>query len=196
MNRIIVPITAAVSAVICAAIVTLFARGQGLGGSSAAADLSPMAVITATAPLDVVSAQASSTASPSSSSSSGSQATTSVSQPASGELRTYSAGDGGTATFRFDGRTVSLESANPNAGWDTFVDSQGPREIELDFVSGSRTLRMNAEVDDGALRVRLEERKSSDGNSGRSDDDDSDSSEDDDDSHSGSNRGRDHDEDD
>lgn len=194
MNRIIVPITAAVSAVICAAIVTLFARGQGLGGSSAAADLSPIAVFTATAPQDAVSAQASSTSSPSSSS--GAQATTPVSQPVSGELRTYSASDGGSATFRFDGRTVSLESANPNPGWDTFVDSQGPREIELDFVSGTRELRLNAEVEDGALRVRLEERTSSNDNNGRSDDDDSDRSEDDDD-HSGSgNRGRDHDEDD
>lgn len=194
MNRIIVPITAGVSAVICAVVVTLFARGQGLGNSSAAAaDLSPIAIITAT-PREQQAQDASAVASASSTSIPQSSSTT-ISQPSSGELRTYSAGDGGTATFGFDGKTVTLESANPNAGWEVFIDDEGPREIELDFISGSRRLRLNAEVEDGALRVRLEERKTSNDDSDRSDDDDSDSSDDDDDS-SGSNRGRDHDEDD
>ena len=66
--------------------------------------------------------------------------------------------DAGTVTITLDGGTLELVDLAAADGWAASIDSETPTEIEIDFVSADRHLRFNAEVEDGQIRTRLEER--------------------------------------
>ncbi len=94
----------------------------------------------------------------------------------------YSVEDAGTVTVAFDGTALNLVDSAAAAGWTVSVDSVLATEIEVDFVSSDRHLRFNAEIEDGAVRVRVEDRTKD----GIASEDSSDSSDDSDDSSDGS----------
>ncbi len=170
MNKLIVPISAGVSAILCAGVVTAFARGQD--------DTAPGQVLQ---PITVGQlAGETSTTIPGGASLAPENATTGNSAPATGQSLTYSAGEAGTATFWVEGRSISLEDVTTNGGWTYRIDDEERDEVELDFISGTTRLRMNAEIEDGQLRVRLTDRTNTSGD----DDDDDDEWDDDDDSDS------------
>ena len=70
----------------------------------------------------------------------------------------YSVEDAGSVTVAFDGIALTLVDSAAATGWTVSVDSVLATEIEVDFVSASRQLRFNAEIEDGAVRVRVEDR--------------------------------------
>lgn len=103
----------------------------------------------------------------------------------------YSVEDAGTVTVAFDGTALTLVDKAAAAGWTVSVDSVLATEIEVDFVSADRHLRFNAEIEDGAVRVRVEDRTENGVASDDSSDDSVDSSDDSSDreDRSGSNSG-------
>lgn len=106
----------------------------------------------------------------------------------------YTVEDAGTVTVGFDGTSLTLVDSAAAAGWTVSVDSMLATEIEVDFVSQTRHLRFNAEIEDGAVRVRVEDRtKDASDDSVGSDDSSDDSAGED---RSGSNSGSDSSDDD
>jgi hypothetical protein len=70
----------------------------------------------------------------------------------------YQVEEAGTVTVAFDGTALTLVDQSAADGWTVSVDSVLATEIEVDFVSPARQLRFNAEIEDGAVRVRVEDR--------------------------------------
>jgi hypothetical protein len=70
----------------------------------------------------------------------------------------YSVEDAGTVTVAFDGTALTLVDSAAAAGWTASIDSVLASKIEVDFVSPIRHLRFNAEIEDGAVQVRVEDR--------------------------------------
>lgn len=70
----------------------------------------------------------------------------------------YLVEDAGSVTIAFDGSTIELVDQVANPGWSVSVDSATATEIEVDFVGAERLLRFEAEVEDGEVRVEVEDR--------------------------------------
>jgi hypothetical protein len=77
-------------------------------------------------------------------------------RPAS-EVRTAHC-TGGSATIVRSDAALALVGASPTSGWSTEVRHRGPIEVDVRFVAGERSCRLKAELEDGALRIRVEER--------------------------------------
>jgi hypothetical protein len=71
---------------------------------------------------------------------------------------TFAVEDAGTVTVNLEGGAIELIDLTAADGWAASIDRETPTEIEIDFISASRRLRFNAEVEDGQIRTRLEER--------------------------------------
>lgn len=80
----------------------------------------------------------------------------------SGDVRTVTAADAGTVTYRVDGSTVTLLQATPTAGWRVEVEQASGDEIDLDFRSGTRRVQVDIEFEDGAVRERVRVRDDAD----------------------------------
>jgi hypothetical protein len=72
-----------------------------------------------------------------------------------GETQTFAASNAGSVTVRRDGSTLTVISANANAGFVSEVERGTGTEVEVQFADGSVRVDFNAELEDGAVRVRV-----------------------------------------
>ena len=72
-----------------------------------------------------------------------------------GETQTFAASNAGSVTIRRDGGTLTVISANANAGFVGEVERGTGTEVEVQFANGSVRVDFNAELEDGAVRVRV-----------------------------------------
>lgn len=64
---------------------------------------------------------------------------------------------GGTVVLAFGNGEVNLVSATPRAGFSADYEHTGPVEVEVKFVSNDHKSKLEAHVDNGELRVDIEE---------------------------------------
>ncbi|HEY3427635.1 MAG TPA: hypothetical protein VGK83_03095, partial [Acidimicrobiia bacterium] len=101
-----------------------------------------------------------------------------------GTSRTLVIGNAGTVLVGRSGASLQIIAATPNAGWASEVEVASGREVEGDFRSGVLRVKYNFELEDGAVRVRIEagdDSRDGDDDNRRGDDDDDRSGGDDDD---------------
>jgi hypothetical protein len=84
--------------------------------------------------------------------------TTASEQAVSGTETTYEVGDAGTVTVTNDGTQLEILSVVQNAGWQIEIEVATGREVEVDFRNGTRRIQFNAELEDGEIRIRAQER--------------------------------------
>jgi len=83
---------------------------------------------------------------------------TTTGAPASGEVRTVSAGDAGSVMVTVEGAQLRLLTASPNQGWQVEVEQSAGREVEVSFQSGALRVDVNVELEDGQIRERVRTR--------------------------------------
>ncbi len=64
---------------------------------------------------------------------------------------------GGSARIKFQDGQLSVVSTSPNSGYVVEIEAGGPTEIEIRFESDSHESRIKVQVEDGQMRVRVEE---------------------------------------
>ena len=110
-----------------------------------------------------------------------------------GTSRTFVVENAGTVLVGRNGASLQIIAATPNAGWASEVEVASGREVEGDFRSGVLRVKYNFELEDGAVRVRIEagddSRDGDDDNRRGEDDDDRSGGDDDDNSGPGSGDG-------
>jgi hypothetical protein len=79
---------------------------------------------------------------------------------------------GGTAVISFDGSTLRIVSATPNAGFHTEVEDEGGREVNVRFEGNGHESRLKVQLEDGRVDERTEERPDSSGSGSGHDDSD------------------------
>lgn len=119
-----------------------------------------------------------------------------------GTSQTFVIGEAGTILLGRSDGSLQIIAATPNAGWASEVEVASGREVEGDFRNGTLRVKYNFELEDGTVRVRIENRNDdADGDDDRVIDDDRRGDDDDDNSGPGSggdddNSGSGHDDDD
>lgn len=71
---------------------------------------------------------------------------------------TYEVPDAGTVTLSVENQSLVLIDVTPSTGWAATIDAQTTREIEIEFTTEGRHVRFDAELEDGRIRTRTEER--------------------------------------
>jgi hypothetical protein len=74
----------------------------------------------------------------------------------SGVTRSWQ-GSAGVVTVECRGPNISLKGAQPNSGWSIDVDRRGPDEVRVDFESGERRTRVQAECVGGTPRFDVDQ---------------------------------------
>lgn len=74
----------------------------------------------------------------------------------SGVTRSWQ-GSAGVVTVECRGPNISLKGAQPNSGWSIDVDSRGPVKVRVDFESGERRTRVQAECVGGTPRFDVDQ---------------------------------------
>jgi hypothetical protein len=88
---------------------------------------------------------------------------TSTSMPTGGDFTTtYNAGDAGTVTVTSNGTTLTILAAVPAQGWSVEIETASGIEVEVDFRNGTRRIQFSAELEDGAVKVKLRDGVSDD----------------------------------
>jgi hypothetical protein len=66
---------------------------------------------------------------------------------------------GGTVTVACEGDDISLVAASPRTGFDIEVESDGPREVQVDFEEddGTHHSRFQAECEEGEMDAKIRE---------------------------------------
>lgn len=75
-----------------------------------------------------------------------------------GTSQTFGAGAAGSVTVSRAGGTLSIVSADPAAGFVVSERQDSGREVEVTFVSNGVRVKFDAELEDGAVRVRVRTR--------------------------------------
>ena len=75
-----------------------------------------------------------------------------------GSTQTFPAGAAGTATIGRSGATLTVVAVGTNAGWTAEVEQASGPEVEVEFRNGTARIDLEAEFEDGAVRVRVRER--------------------------------------
>ena len=75
-----------------------------------------------------------------------------------GTSQTFAIGNAGTVLLGRSGGSLQIIAATPNAGWASEVEVASGREVEGDFRNGPLRVKYNFEVEDGTVRVRIENR--------------------------------------
>ena len=81
-------------------------------------------------------------------------ASTGDSQSTFGAESEVSAGDAGSVVLVV-GSQLEIARLHTSPGWVAEIEVSAGREVEVDFRSGDRRIQFNAELEDGAVRVRL-----------------------------------------
>lgn len=69
---------------------------------------------------------------------------------------TYLVGNAGSVVVNYDGTTLTLVSADAVVPWTAFSEHTSGTEIEVDF-TGDRLIKFKAELEDGGIRIVVEE---------------------------------------
>jgi hypothetical protein len=74
----------------------------------------------------------------------------------SGATMSFDAGEAGTVHIGVADGSLTLESANPNAGWGVAdIEIEGTREITVEFSNGTLEIEFKAEMEDGLVKSRV-----------------------------------------
>jgi hypothetical protein len=66
-------------------------------------------------------------------------------------------GSAGVVTVECRGASISLQGAQPNTGWSIDIDERGPEEVRVDFDSGERRTRVQAQCVGGSPRFSVDQ---------------------------------------
>jgi hypothetical protein len=94
---------------------------------------------------------------------------------ADGATQTFSAGAAGTVTINRSGLTLTVVATTVNPGWTREIERGAGPEVEVVFTNGTTRIDLEAEFEDGEVRVRIRERtadNSGPGSASRDGDDD------------------------
>ena len=72
-----------------------------------------------------------------------------------GQEQTYEAGPAGSVNVRLDATTLTIVGVSPSAGWTVVKSETETGEVQVRFVNGAATVRFDAEIEDGAVRIRV-----------------------------------------
>ena len=72
-----------------------------------------------------------------------------------GQEQSYDAGPAGRVTVRLDGTTFTIVGVSPTEGWTVVKTETETGEAQIRFVNGATTVRFDAELEDGAVRIRV-----------------------------------------
>ena len=75
-----------------------------------------------------------------------------------GATQTFAAGAAGTVTIGRSGSALSVVAVGTNPGWTAHVEQETGPEVEVEFDNGTVRIDLEAELEDGAVRVRVRER--------------------------------------
>jgi len=91
-----------------------------------------------------------------------------------GSTQTFLAGAAGTVTIGRSGATLTVVAVGANPGWTAEIEQASGPEVEVGFRNGTARIDLEAEFEDGAVRVRVRERTepAADDNGADTDDDD------------------------
>ncbi len=78
--------------------------------------------------------------------------------------------EGGTATAVLVDGTISIASASPADGWTADTDVDGPDDVRVDFEIDGRRIRVEFDLEDGPLAVKVEDNGADEDDSSGSDD--------------------------
>ena len=73
--------------------------------------------------------------------------------------------DAGTVSIVESGGLVTVVGVQPADGWEFTIQQNGTREAEVNFRRGSERVDFKAEFEDGAVRIRVRDRRAADGSS-------------------------------
>ena len=71
---------------------------------------------------------------------------------------TFTAGTAGTVTISRIGATLTVVAVGTNPGWVATVESASGPEVEVSFRNGTARIDLEAEFEDGSVRVRVRDR--------------------------------------
>ena len=189
-----IPIAAA--AVTAVLLATAFAWANGSSGSTSGSTSSTSSTSTTstnpTATLQTSPTVPSPTVTTQTTAASSAPRTSSTESIPDGTSRTFVIENAGTVLVGRSGGSLQIIAATPNAGWASEVEVASGREVEGDFRSGVLRVKYNFELEDRAVRVRIEagdDSNDGDDDNRRGDDDDDRSGGDDDNSGPGSGDG-------
>jgi hypothetical protein len=74
--------------------------------------------------------------------------------------------DAGSVAVVQEGAVLRVVDVRANAGWSTDVERGLDREVEVTFRNGAARVDFNAELEDGAVRIRVRDRRTEAGGSG------------------------------
>ena len=74
----------------------------------------------------------------------------------------FGAGAAGEVTVSSDGAALTIDSVATNTGWTAEIEVSTGREVEVNFRSGQDRIDFDAELEDGAIRVRVRDRATGD----------------------------------
>ena len=70
-----------------------------------------------------------------------------------GTTQTFAAGAAGTVTIGRTGATLTVVAVGTNPGWVTDIEQASGAEVEVEFRNGTTRIDLEAEFEDGAVRV-------------------------------------------
>lgn len=78
------------------------------------------------------------------------------------DVRVVSAGDAGSITVVIVGHSLELRSVDPADGWTADVENLEADEVEVRFTNQGREVELEVKLEDGELRVKLEDKADDD----------------------------------
>ena len=75
-----------------------------------------------------------------------------------GSTQTFPAGAAGTVTIGRNGTTLSVIAVGTNPGWTAAIAQASGPEVEVEFRNGTARIDLEAELEEGAVGVRVRER--------------------------------------
>jgi hypothetical protein len=75
-----------------------------------------------------------------------------------GATQTFPAGAAGTVTIGRTGSVLNVVAVGTNAGWTAEIERASGAEVEVEFRNGTARIDLEAELEDGAVQVRVRER--------------------------------------
>lgn len=139
--------------------------GVGVDGATEAEVETPAGGSAIDASVETTVAASTDTTAPTTSTTSASTTTTSTTSTtmatvatATAEVTTHVVADAGSVTVSFDGSALTIVSIEAGDEWQVETEAGAGTEVEVSFRTATRRVDFEAEIEDGAVKVKVEER--------------------------------------